>query len=65
MGKIYIEVSGGLVQNVYSDSDDLLDVVVCDYDSASAEEENDGYDFQATKACEELEENLSNLTRIW
>lgn len=65
MSKIYIEVSGGVVQNVYSDSDDFLDVIVCDYDSASEEEEDDGYDFQATKACEELEENLEKLIRIW
>ena len=65
MAKIYIEVDGGLVSNVYTDSTEDLEVIVCDYDMAEWEEEGDGYDFQSTKACDELEENKERLRHIF
>lgn len=63
--KIYIEVDGGLVSNVYTDSKEDLEVILCDYDMADGEEEGDGYDFQNTKACDELEENKNGLKHIF
>ena len=65
IAKIYIEVDGGLVSNVYTDSTEDLEVVLCDYDMAEGEEEGDGYDFQSTKACDELEENVKRLRHIF
>lgn len=63
--KIYIEVNGGLVSNVYTDSTEDLQVILCDYDMAEGEEEGDGYDFQSTKACDELEEIMEGLRHIF
>ena len=63
--KIYIEVDGGLVSNVYTDSKEDLEVILCDYDMAEGEEEGDGYDFQSTKACDELEEIKEGLRHIF
>ena len=63
--KIYIEVDGGLVSNVYTDSKEDLEVILCDYDMAEGEEEGDGYNFQSTKACDELEENRKELRHIF
>ena len=63
--KIYIEVDGGLVSNVYTDSKEDLEVILCDYDMAEGEEEGDGYDFQSTKACDELEEIMEGLRHIF
>ena len=63
--KIYIEVDGGLVSNVYTDSTEDLRVILCDYDMAEGEEEGDGYDFQSTKACDELEEIMEGLRHIF
>ena len=63
--KIYIEVDGGLVSNVYTDSTEDLQVILCDYDMAEGEEEGDGYDFQSTKACDELEEIMEGLRHIF
>lgn len=63
--KIYIEVDGGLVSNVYTDSTEDLRVILCDYDMAEGEEEGDGYDFQSTKACDELEEIKEGLRHIF
>lgn len=65
IAKIYIEVDGGLVSNVYTDSKEDLEVVLCDYDMAEVEEEGDEYDFQSTKACNELEENVKRLRHIF
>lgn len=65
MAKIYIEVDGGLVSNVYTDSTEDFEVILCDYDMAEGEEEGDGYDFQSTKACDELEENKERLRHIF
>lgn len=63
--KIYIEVDGGLVSNVYTDSKVDLEVILCDYDMAEGEEEGDGYNFQSTKACDELEEIKEGLKHIF
>ena len=63
--KIYIEVDGGLVSNVYTDSKVDLEVILCDYDMAEGEEEGDGYNFQSTKACDELEEIKEGLRHIF
>ena len=63
--KIYIEVNGGLVSTVYTDSTEDLQVILCDYDMAEGEEEGDGYDFQSTKACDELEEIMEGLRHIF
>ena len=63
--KIYIEVNGGLASNVYTDSTEDLQVILCDYDMAEGEEEGDGYDFQSTKACDELEEIKEGLRHIF
>ena len=63
--KIYIEVDGGLVSNVYTDSTEDLRVILCDYDMAEGEEEGDGYNFQSTKACDELEEIKEGLRHIF
>ena len=63
--KIYIEVEGELVSNVYTDSTEDLQVILCDYDMAEGEEEGDGYDFQSTKACDELEEIKEGLRHIF
>ena len=63
--KIYIEVDGGLVSNVYTDSKEDLEVILCDYDMAEGEEEGDGYNFQSTKACDELEEIKEGLKHIF
>ena len=63
--KIYIEVDGGLVSNVYTDSKEDLEVILCDYDMAEGEEEGDGYNFQSTKACDELEEIKEGLRHIF
>ena len=63
--KIYIEVDGGLVSNVYTDSKVDLEVILCDYDMAEWEEEGDGYNFQSTKACDELEEIMEGLRHIF
>ena len=63
--KIYIEVDGGLVSNVYTDSKVDLEVILCDYDMAEGEEEGDGYNFQSTKACDELEEIMEGLRHIF
>lgn len=65
MSKIYIEVSGGIVQNVYTDSKEKIEVVVCDHDNAAEEREGDDFDQQATKACEELNENRKKLNHIF
>lgn len=66
MATIYIEVSGGCVQGVYTDSKEDLIVELCDYDDAEAEEEDGGnFDFQATKACEELENKIDQLRQIF
>lgn len=65
IAKIYIKVDGGLVSNVYTDSKEDLEVILCDYDMVEAEEEGDGYDFQSTKACDELEENVKRLRHIF
>lgn len=65
MAKIYIEVDGGLVSNVYTDYTEDLEVILCDYDMAEGEEEGDGYDFQSTKACDELEEIKEGLRHIF
>lgn len=65
MAKIYIEVDGGLVSNVYTDSTEDLEVILCDYDMADDEEDDDGYDFQSTKACDELEEIKEGLKHIF
>lgn len=65
MAKIYIEVDGGLVSNVYTDSTEDLEVILCDYDMAEGEEEGDGYNFQSTKACDELEEIKEGLKHIF
>lgn len=65
MAKIYIEVDGGLVSNVYTDSTEDLEVILCDYDMADDEEDDDGYDFQSTKACDELEEIKKSLKHIF
>ena len=53
--KLYIEVSGGLVQSVLADKELNIEVVVCDRDSAAQEIPGDGFEFQNTKACEELD----------
>lgn len=65
MAKIYIEVDSGLVSNVYTDSTEDLEVILCDYDMADDEEDDDGYDFQSTKACDELEEIKKSLKHIF
>ena len=65
IAKIYIEVDGGLVSNVYTDSTEDLEVILCDYDMAEGEEEGDGYNFQSTKACDELEEIKEGLRHIF
>ena len=65
IAKIYIEVDGGLVSNVYTDSTEDLEVILCDYDMADDEEDDDGYDFQSTKACDELEEIKKSLKHIF
>ena len=65
IAKIYIEVDGGLVSNVYTDSTEDLEVILCDYDMADDEEDDDGYDFQSTKSCDELEEIKEGLKHIF
>ena len=53
MVKVYVEVSGGNVYAVYADCPGSeIDVIVCDYDNAYADDEH------AKKACDELERML-------
>lgn len=64
--KIYVEVNGGVLSNVYTDDLETdIDVVLCDRDDANAETEGDGFDFQSTKACKELDTNLEHLKRVF
>lgn len=58
--KVYIEVSGGLVQNVYTDADLDVDVIVCDRDSALQEMYDGKSEFLSTKACDELDKIKKN-----
>ena len=53
--KIYIEVSGGLVQNVYAVGEEDVDVIVADYDA-------DGFWDDEYEA--EHEENLREFERV-
>lgn len=48
--KIYIEVSGGLVQSVYSDSTEPVEIVVADYDN-----EKNSDDLDAIEVCADFE----------
>jgi hypothetical protein len=64
--KIYIEVSRGAVQNVYTDNHDFEgEIILCDHDNALAETEGDGFDFASTKSCEELNNNREALHLVW
>jgi len=63
--KLYIEVSDGIVQSTYVNKNIPVSVVLCDYDNAKQEKEGDGFEFGATKACNELEEKKENLKRIF
>lgn len=63
--KVYIEISEGNIQNIYTNADDKIEIVVCDYDNALAEKDGDGFDFEATKACAELENCRCKLKHIY
>ena len=64
--KIYVEVEDGIVHNVYTDCSSLeFEVIVCDHDNAAQETENDGFDFEATSACEDLDKNRAKLIPIY
>lgn len=65
MSKIYVEVSDGVVQNIYTDSKEEIDVVICDHDNEAEEKEGDDFDQQASKACEELNDKRRKLKRIF
>ena len=36
--KVYIEVRGGVIQNIESDQKDYMDIVICDYDNYEDEQ---------------------------
>lgn len=36
--KVYIEVRGGVIQNIESDQKDYIDIVICDYDNYEDEQ---------------------------
>lgn len=65
MSKIYIEVEDGLVNAVYTDSEEELDVILCDHDNADQETEWDCFNFECTNNINELEDNMSNLNCIF
>lgn len=64
MPKIYIEVSDGVVQNVYTNIKEDIDVVLCDHDDEKAEKKFDVIN-HATKACKELRMNRKRLKCIF
>ncbi|MCD7996418.1 MAG: hypothetical protein LUH21_04205 [Clostridiales bacterium] len=54
MSKIYIEVAEGLVSNVYTDSQEPLEVILCDHDNARNEKEFPEFGNESTVNCEKL-----------
>lgn len=62
--KIYIEVLDGVVQSVYTDIKEDIEVLLCDHDDEEAEKKFEGFD-QATKACKELRKNRKKLRHIF
>lgn len=65
MSKIYIVVENGVVNSVYTDSKEELEVILCDYDNAEKETENDQYGFECTNNIKELNENIEQLYSIF
>ena len=63
MSKIYIEVSDGVVQSVYTDIKEEVEVILCDHDDEEAEKKFKVTDL-ATKACKELKRNRKRLKCI-
>lgn len=64
MSKVYIEVLDGAVQNVYTDSKEDMEIVVCDHDDEASEKEYGEFD-AASEACQELRENKERLRHIF
>lgn len=65
MAIIYIEISEGLIQGVYTDSEYPIDIVVCDHDDEAEERNGDGFDFQATNSCNDLRDNIGKMRKIY
>lgn len=64
--KIYVKVEGGLVTGIYTDDKGTeIDIVMCDRDNADQETESDGFDFDATQSCKELENNINDLRALY
>jgi hypothetical protein len=64
--KIYIEIKGGVLCGVHTDDKEQdIKVVLCDHDDAAQEQDGDGFEFQSTKNCNELDNNRSNLRDIF
>lgn len=64
--KIYVKVEGGLVTGIYTDGKETeIDIVMCDRDNADQETESDGFYFEATRSCKELENNINNLRTLY
>lgn len=64
--KIYVEVKGGRVVGAYTDEKYMdIDFILCDRDDAVQETEGDGFDFNATNACNELDEIAEDLSCIY
>jgi len=65
MSKVYVEVNGGMVTGVYTDSKEDIDIILCDHDNAEQETEGDCFEFSATNNCKELDDNRSKLENIY
>lgn len=61
--KIYIEVEGGAVQNVYTSGVEVS-VILCDHDNALQEKEGEDAMYD-TNACRELDMMRAHLNRVF
>ena len=59
--KIIVEVYGGLVSNVYHDSDEPIELSVLDYDNINCP----GVDDETLQYCEKLEAEVKNMKAVW
>lgn len=65
MSKIYIEVRDGIVKNVYIDSQESLEVIMCDHDNAECENEYAVFGNENINSCKELDEIRGKIKHLY